>query len=195
MNLHWICNLRRQFSVMKTVCAILQIIDTFFVWYMYLFFLISYGKGVMSKLHMTSEYRWNVKILRIVFRNSIIRVHCSDTFILTLLCQIEIGKLVWVYVSVMTVYEHCIWFECMYQLWLYMNIEFGVSVCISYGCIWALNLVWVYVAVMTVYEHWIWFECMYQLWLYMNIEFGTLVQGYRRGLRFGFSWQIIPRFY
>jgi len=47
------------------------------------------------------------------------------------------------------------WFECMYQLWLYMRIAIGLSVCISYGCIWALNLVWVYVSVMTVYEHWI----------------------------------------
>jgi len=112
----------------------------------------------MSKLHVTSEYRWNVQILRIVFRNGLIRVHCSDTVLLNLLCQIEI-----------------------------VTFEFCLSVCISYDCIWALNFVWVYVSVMTVYEHWIWcecmyqlcvydciwalhwFECMYQLWLYMSI--------------------------
>jgi len=85
----------------------------------------------------------------------------------------------------MTVYKHWIWCECMYQLWLYMSIEIGLSVCISYDCIWALNLVWVYVSGMTVYEHWIWLKCMYQLWRYMSIEFGKLVQGYRRGRKFG----------
>jgi len=94
-------------------------------------------------------------------------------------------NLVWVCVSVMTVYEPWNGFECMYQLWLYMSIEMGLSVCISYDCIWALKWVWVYVSVMTVYEPWIWFECMYQLWLYISIKFGTLMKGYRCGLKFG----------
>jgi len=53
----------------------------------------------MSKLHVTSEYRWNFKMLIIVFRNSLIRVHvyCSDNVPLALLLKRDVYN----------------WFECM----------------------------------------------------------------------------------